>query len=454
MTERDTSPTNTDEAPDWLHGDTRPRWKRPSTWVAVGVLLALGAGGWAWQRAERRAQAPRYITEPLSRGDISLSVSANGTLQPTRSVSIGSELSGTVSEVLVDVNDRVKKGQVLVRLDTAKLADQVAKSQAALQSAQAAANQATATTEEAKIALARLEQAHRLSGGQLPAAYELDTARATYAKAQASEASARANVAQAEATLRTDRTNLDKASIRAPIDGVILTRAVEPGNAVAASLQAVTLFTMAEDLTQMKLSVNVDEADVGQIKEGQAAQFSVSAWPGRRYPARIARVAYGSTTTDNVVTYTTQLLVDNPDLSLRPGMTATAAIAAAERKGVLRVPNTALSFNPDAAAEPPAGQAQGSGAAGGIVSALMPRPPGQMTRRARNADGPAGKAAEAAAAGPRRIWVIDGEGTPAQPPRPIAVTMGLSNGKLTEVSAPELREGMAVVVDQQGGTVR
>jgi HlyD family secretion protein len=440
------SPAKDRSAPDWLHGDTRPRWKRPGTWAALAVAAAIVAGGLAWWRGQGEANAPRYVTEPVSRGDLALTVTANGTLQPTRSVSIGSELSGTVAEVMVDVNDRVKKGQVLVRLDTAKLNDQVQKSQAALQAAQAATDQATATTQEARVALARLEQAHRLSGGQLPAATELDTARATLAKAQAAEASAKAGVAQAEATLRTDRTNVDKASIRAPIDGVILTRAVEPGNAVAASLQAVTLFTMAEDLTQMKLSVNVDEADVGQLKEGQNAQFSVSAWPGRRYPARITRVAYGSTTTDNVVTYTTQLLVANPDLTLRPGMTATATIAAAERNGVLRVPNTAFSFDPEAAAGP--AQAAPSSGGGGIVSQLMPRPPGQVTRRPRG-DG-SNKASAKAAGGERRIWVLQADGKPA----PINVTAGLSNGKLTEVSGPGLAEGMPVIVDQQAGPAR
>jgi HlyD family secretion protein len=342
--------------------------------------------------------------------------------------------------VLVDVNDRVRKGQVLVRLDTAKLADQVAKSEAALRAAQASVSQASATAQQAKVTLGRLEEVRRLSGGKLPSDTELDNARATVAQSEAGEASARANVAQAQATLRTDRTNLDKASIRAPIDGVILTRAVDPGNAVAASLQAVTLFTMAEDLTKMKLSVNVDEADVGQVKEGQKAQFSVSAWPGRRYPANITRVAYGSTTTDNVVTYTTQLLVDNPDLTLRPGMTATATIAATQRTGVLRVPNTAFSFDP-AGAGAKARTPASSG--GSLVSQLMPRPPGQVTRRARPADGAGAKPANAN----RRIWVLqDGQ------PQSIAVTAGLSNGKLTEVSAPELREGMAVIVDQQSGS--
>jgi HlyD family secretion protein len=346
------------------------------------------------------------------------------------------------------VNDRVKKGQVLVRLDTAKFNDQVAKSEAALKSAQAAAAEVAVATGEAKLAYARLEELRRISGGKLPAATELDTAAATLAKAQATEVSARANVAQAQATLRTDQTNLQKASIRAPIDGVILTRSVDPGNAVAASLQAVTLFTMAEDLTQMKLSVNVDEADVGQVKEGQSAQFSVSAWPGRRYPAKITRVAYGSTTTDNVVTYTTQLLVDNPDLTLRPGMTATATIAAAEREAVLRVPNTAFSYSPAEPGAAPSAARPASGS-GSFVSALMPRPPGGMQpRRSKPAGGVAVKGAGSGGS-PRRLWVLqEGE------PKPIEVVAGLSNGKLTEVTSPELREGMQVIVDQQGGAAQ
>lgn len=435
---------NSSAAPDWLQGDTRPRWKRASTWLTLGTALLIAAGAWAWQRAEHQRSAPSYVTEAVSRGDIAMTVTANGTLQPTRSVSIGSELSGTVSEVLVDVNDRVKKGQVLVRLDTAKLSDQVAKSEAALKSAQAAVAESAVATREAKLAYARLEELKRISGAKLPAATELDTAAATLAKSQAAEVSARANIAQAQATLRTDQTNLQKASIRAPIDGVILTRSVDPGNAVAASLQAVTLFTMAEDLTQMKLSVNVDEADVGQVKEGQSAQFSVSAWPGRRYPAKITRVAYGSTTTDNVVTYTTQLLVDNPDLTLRPGMTATATIAATERQAVLRVPNTAFSFAPADAAAPAARAASGSG---GFVSALMPRPPGAMTSRRAKPSGSV--AAKGSAGSQRHLWVLqDGAA------RQLEVVAGLSNGKLTEVSSPELREGMQVIVDQQGGSAK
>lgn len=423
--------------PDWLAGDTRPRWRRPGTWLLLAAVLAALLLGVHWWQQSRQPVAPRYLTEAVTRGDLALTVTANGTLQPTRSVSIGSELSGTVARVLVDVNDRVRRGQVLVELDTAKLAAQLTKSDAALQSARASQAQAQATVTEARAALQRLEEVKRLSAGQLPAASELDAARAALARAQADEAAARSGITEAQATLATDRTNLDKAAVRAPIDGVILTRAVEPGQAVAASLQAVTLFTMAEDLRRMKLSVNVDEADVGQVQSGQGARFSVSAWPGRQYPATITRVAFGSTTTDNVVTYTTQLDVDNPDLSLRPGMTATALISATERKGVLLVPNAAFSYTPTAAAAPAAG-----GSGGGIVSALMPRPPGgQATKRAGQASGRSG--------GQRQIWVLrDGQ------PVALAVRAGLSNGRLTEVSGDGLAEGLAVIVEQQSGAAK
>ena len=226
----------------------------------------------------------------------------------------------------------------------------------------------------------------KLSGGKVPSQSELDTARATLEKSQANEAAARATVQDAKAALSTDETNLSKASIRSPTDGVILTRSVDPGNAVAASLQAVTLFTIAEDLRKLKLQVSVDEADVGTVKNGQTATFTVAAYPRRKYPAVITRVAYGSTTTDNVVTYTTYLDVDNADLSLRPGMTATATIASAERHGVLLVPNTALRFTPANAAPgaAPGAPAQGSGAGGsggGIVASLMPRMPAQSPRK-------------------------------------------------------------------------
>lgn len=182
----------------------------------------------------------------------------------------------------------------------------------------------------------------------------------------ADRAAAAAAAAQVRSALSTNATNLSKAAIRSPFDGIVLSRNVEPGNAVAASLQAVALLASPRT-SKMKLSVNVDEADVGQLREGQRARFTVAAQPGRQYPAVVTRVAFGSTTTDNVVTYTTQLDVQNADPhAAHPGMTATASIAATERAGVLLVPNSALRFTPS----------DGSAAAGGLVSKLMPRPPG------------------------------------------------------------------------------
>ena len=367
----------------------------------------------------------------MARGNLTLTVTANGTLQPTRSVNIGSELSGTVKSVLVDVNDRVKRGQMLVELDTSKFTDQVNRSRASLAAAQALQAQNAATVAEAKATLARFEEVARLSGGKVPSATELDIARAALARAVANESSAVANVAVARATLSTDETNLSKASIRSPLDGVVLSRSVDPGNAVAASLQAVTLFTLAESLSQLQLEASVDEADVGAVKVGQKASFTVSAYPSRRFPATISRVAFGSTTTNNVVTYVTTLDVDNTDLSLRPGMTAVATIVATERDDVLLVPNTALRFSPSAQAA-----AASSNAGGDILSKMMPRPPRSNTTKVAGT--------ESKAPGTRQIWVLrEGQAVAVQ------VNTGISDGRMTEVSGEGLAPGMAVITDQR-----
>ena len=416
---------------------TRRWWQRPVLWVGVaGVLLAAG-GGYYWQAQQRANAAPRYVTEEVRRGNLTLTVSANGTLQPTRSVNIGSELSGTVRSVRVDVNDQVKKGQVLVELDTAKLSAQVLRSRASLAAAHARLAQANATTKEARAGLGRLEEVARLSGGKVPSAAELDAGRAALERALADEASARASVEDAKAALSTDETNLSKASIRSPIDGVVLSRTVDPGNAVAASLQAVTLFTVAEDLTQLQLQVNVDEADVGVVQVGQKASFTVSAYPSRQYPAKITRVAYGSTKTDNVVTYISWLQVDNSDLSLRPGMTAAATITSTERNDVLLVPNTALRFTPAQAGAEAAGKP--ASANRGIVSQLMPGPPRNASRKAAGGAGPG-------AGQTRQIWLLQ-DGVP----QPVSVKVGISDGRMTEVSAEGLEPGAQVITDQRMG---
>ncbi len=415
-----------------------PWWRRPTPWILLLLLAGAAGGGWYWFQRPPASATPTFVTEPVTKGNLRVAVTANGTLQPTRTVNIGSELSGTVARVLVDVNDRVKKGQVLVELDTSRFADLVTRSRATLASANAKVAQADATVKEAEGNLTRLQEVQRLSGGKVPSPAELDTAQATLERARADANAARANVTDSQAALQSDVTNLGKASIKAPIDGVILTRTVDPGNAVAASLQAVTLFTLAEDLTKMKLQVNVDEADVGMVNVGQKASFTVAAYPSRRFPATITRVAYGSTTTDNVVTYITYLEVDNPELVLRPGMTATATINATERTDVLLVPNTALRFTPAPARTPGGAEAKAAGDGGGIVGSLMPRRPVSGAQRTATPSGRGG------AGGVRQVWTVqDGQ------PVAVRVQTGITDGRMTEVSSPDLAPGTPVIVDQR-----
>jgi HlyD family secretion protein len=407
----------------------QPWYQRRWLWAGVAGAVLLVAGV-AWWWSSRSANAtPSYSTQPVARGALTLTVTANGTVQPTRSINIGSELSGTVLKVNVDVNDRIKKGQVLVVLDTAKLRDQILRSQAAVASAQARAEQAAATTREAQAVLGRLEAVALLSGGKVPSKAELDAGRAALARAVADDGSARAGISDARAALSTDQINLSKASITAPADGVVLTRTVDPGNAVAASLQAVTLFTVAEDLARLRLWVYVDESDVGVVKVGQNATFTVSAYPSRPFPARITRVGFGSTITDNVVTYLTYLDVDNTDLSLRPGMTATATIVATERSDALLVPNAALRFAPTAAVQ----------AKKGIASGIAFGPPKTESRRKGAADG-------ASTANARQVWVLPAQG---QPPVAVAVQPGISDGRMTEIIGGDLKVGMQVITAQK-----
>ena len=411
---------------------TASAWfRRPALWGGLLLTAAALAGAWFWQARQAASTAPSYTSQAVTRGKLTLTVTANGTLQPTRSVSIGSELSGTVLKVHVDVNDRVRKGQILVELDTAKLRDQILRSRAALTAASAKVAQTLATVQEAESGLGRLEEVARLSAGKLPSQAEFDSSRAALARARADATSAQAGVSEAQAALSTDEINLSKASIRAPSDGVVLSRSVDPGNAVAASLQAVTLFNLAEDLAQLRLQVYVDEADVGSVQVGQSARFGVSAYPSRQYPARVTRVAYGSTITDNVVTYLTYLDVDNSDLSLRPGMTATALLTATERQDALLVPNSALRFEPTASA------AVKPAASGSIVSSLTPRmPPRSSTRKS---------AAEGARTGSaRRVWVLRNGAAAA-----VAVTAGISDGRMTEIIGGDLQAGMVVITDQK-----
>jgi HlyD family secretion protein len=332
-------------------GKRRPKWLK---WAIGGAILLVVVLLDAYLRSG--SDAPRYATQSVARGDMVVYVSATGNLEPTNEVTVGSELSGLVSDVLVDVNDRVTRGQALAQIDIDKLVDQVRRSNASLAQAQAQVAQGQASVRLSQAQLGRLEEVRRLSGGKVPSQADIDTGKAQYQRDLATLASARASVASAAAQLATDKTNLGRATLRSPVNGVILSRSIEVGQTVAASFNAPTLFVIAEDLTKMKLEVKVDEADVGQVKEGQEASFSVDAYPGKTFAARIVRVNVGSNTAStgttttgsgsNVVSYGAVLSVANPELALRPGMTAMARILASRQAGVLMVPNAALRYAP------------------------------------------------------------------------------------------------------------
>lgn len=418
-----------------------PAWQKFVKW---GVLAALVLIVGYFIFARDGAKATSYITQDVVVGDMTVTVTATGNLEPRNQVEIGSELSGTVSKVNADVNDEVKAGQVLAMLDTTRLKAQVLQAESSLASAQARVLQAEAGSKEAKANYARLEKVRELSGNKLPSQQDMDVAEAAVARADGESAAAKAAVAQARATLETVRTDLNKTEIRSPLNGVILVRSIEPGQTVAASMQAPVLFIMAEDLKKMELHVSVDEADVGQVEVGQEASFTVDAFPNRRFSARITQVHFASSNTKSsasssssssssssatstgVVTYETVLEVDNPELLLRPGMTATAEIVTTNLKDAVLVPNAALRFAPEAAPGGP-GQQQRS-----PLSAIMPM-------RGPRMGGPRG-GQQQQGAGRRmgRAYVIE-DGKPAL----VMFRAGPTDGRMTQVLPHDRPPNMA-----------
>lgn len=432
----------TTEAPDkqapslneFLGIGTEKAWyKRPIyIAVAIGLIVLL----FMLSRIFGGATHTAYATQAIRRTDLTVTVSATGNLQPTKEVQVGSEQSGLIDAVYVDNNDHVTKGQQLARLDPSRLRDALVQTQASLAAAEAQVAQNEAAHTKANADLARMEEVYHISGGKVPAKTELDNARAQAQQTAAQVRSSKAQVMQAGAQVSTARTNLSKATIYSPVTGVVLSRAIDPGQTVAASFQAPVLFTIAEDLSQMKLEVKVDEADVGQVKSGQRATFSVDAYPGRRFQAVIQRVDVGanasegsasssSSSANTVISYTAVLGVRNPDLALRPGMTATAEIITSEKQNVLVVPNAALRFTPAASA------AQRSS----VTSVLMPR-----ARRG----GSNGQEATIGRGSRQSIYVLGSNGQLEA--RQIIV--GDSNGSLTEVISGNLRSGEKVITGQ------
>jgi HlyD family secretion protein len=402
----------------------KPRRRRWWIWALAALLVATVL----FSMLGRKSQPVKYVTEPAKRGNLVVTVSAAGTLEPLKKVDVGIEVSGTIKTVDVDYNSEVKVGQVMARLDTTRLDAQAQQNEAALEAARAKVLQAQASVQEAEAQLGRLNRVRELSGGKMPSQNDLDTAKANLARHKADEASAKASVAQAQAALDVVRTDITKAVIKSPINGVVLKRAVEPGQTVAAQFQSPTLFTLAEDLTQMELQVDVDEADVGQVKEDQDATFTVDAYPDRTFPARITQVRYGSQTVEGVVTYKTVLKVDNSSLALRPGMTATAVITVNKRDNVVLVPNAALRFAPSTKGT------SGSSRGGGLVGMLLPRPPGMNDDKIEEPDT---KSKE------QRVWTVRNGQLAA-----LSFTKGVSDGLHTEVASGPIQSGMELVTDE------
>ena len=400
-------------------GTTNKGRKKRMKWLAILILILMAVAIFMLLRNSNSVRDVQYNTQKASIGDLTIFVTATGTLEPTNQVDVGSELSGVIESVGADYNDKVVTGQVLATLNTDVLKALVLKSQASLKSAQAQVLQTDATLIKAEH---ELKRAKSLLQNQYISLQDFDTLQSAYDQANAAHEIAVAQVENAKASLEVNQTDLQKAVIHSPIDGVVLTRSVELGQTVAASFQAPVLFTLAEDLTQMELHVDVDEADVGQVKNGQLASFYVDAYPERSYPATITQVRYGSQTVDGVVTYETVLNVDNADLSLRPGMTATADIVVKQVNDALLVPNAALRFTPSTNLKI---QSENSG---GFISNLIPRPP--HSKKSQISNDLDNKAKQ-------KVWVLrNGE------PQGIAVTVGLTNGIVSEILQTDSRAGI------------
>lgn len=404
-------------------GKPRKWYKRRWVWVIAVLVLALILISTVFSNDEA---GPDYITTEVEERSLDLTVTATGNLRPTNQVEVGSEVSGRIDAVLVDVNDVVSRGQILARINTDVIQDQITQGRANLNAARAAVVQAQATLDADTAQLERLREVRRLSDGRVPAKAEMEQAEAAVNRGRAAVASARANVSSAQAQLSSAQTNSDRAVIRSPVSGVVLARQVEPGQTVAASFNTPTLFVLAENLATMQLRVDIDEADVGEVQPGQESTFTVDAYPGRRFPAVVERVDLASNNialasqqqqSNQVVSYEARLIVGNDEGLLRPGMTATATIATTNTGNAMLVPNGALRFDPNEEDEE-----------GGIFGDPQFGLEGEDT-------------ATIGVGSRQTVYVVQEDGTL----RSIEVVTGQSDGRQTVVTSKELEVGMEVV---------
>jgi HlyD family secretion protein len=383
-------------------------WKSRRGWIIGGIVVACVVAGALAYTLRRSRKLVQYESMQVTRGDLAVTVESTGTLEAVTSFEVGSEVSGRVLKELVDVNDEVRKGQIMAEIDPEPLDSGLDQSRAQLRGAQDAVNLAQATASESARTLARNEQ---LGKAGIMSQSALDAARSARDRDNASLHSAKESVRVARGAVDLTSSKRQKATIRAPIDGVVLARLVEPGQTVTAGFQTPVLFKLAQDLKKMKLNVDIDEADISRVHGGEIATFTVEAYPGRSFPSRVVTLQMQPKVSQNVVTYLAVLSVDNVDRALLPGMTCTATIQAETKRGVLVVPNAALRFTP-------------------------PVKPGGLSKTGVNFSD-----------GKRRVWVLKGT-----VPTPIEVKTGATDGRHTEILAGDLQEGANVLTDTKGST--
>jgi HlyD family secretion protein len=397
-------------------------------WIVFAVVIIAALGGYAAYRAKHHAAPVAYKTTPIEKRHIMGRVTASGTLSALVTVQVGTQVSGRIQKLFVDFNSPVKQGQIVAKIDPSLF-------EAAVQSSQANYLQAKAGVATAEANALNADKQHTrtkaLHDQNLAAQADLDTAEANVAVTHAAVDAAKASLAQASAQLSQAQVNLSYTNIVSPIDGVVISRSVDTGQTVAASLSAPTLFTIAQDLTKMQVDTNIAEGDVGRLQVGMKTSFTVDSFPGERFVGSIRQIRNAPTTVQNVVTYDAVIDVDNTDLRLRPGMTANVTVVYAERKGALALANTALRFRP-----PPSLTASGPQAA----TSRDARKPHHRDATDGGAPAPAPDAPEA-----KTIWVLR-----SATPEPVAIHVGLSDGTVTEVVDGDVAEGDKVVVDTQG----
>ncbi|MFX4212110.1 efflux RND transporter periplasmic adaptor subunit [Aliarcobacter butzleri] len=401
---------------------SKKRINRKFIYIATAIVSFLAIVLFFIFNGNDKSNKIEYITKKVTQGDLSVVVSTTGNLNPTNSVEIGIEVSGTLKEIFVDFNDEVKAGQILAKIDTVKLQSQVDSSTAALAIAVANQKESQVLLNNKKTLYDRTLNMYKNSGGKYPSKNELDDTRFSYEAAIESLEAAKAKVLQAQSNLKTDKQNLEKASVKSSIDGIVLNREVEVGQTLAATMSAPKLFTIAKDLTNMDLIVSIDEADVADIKKDLPVTFTVDAYPNKIFNGKVKQVRLNPVDTNGVVTYETVVSVDNEDLLLKPGMTATAKIITKESKNKLLIPNGALRFKPKM-------QEQKNGGVN-LVGPNMNRPANVARDLSKKELSP--------------IFILENN----QPKR-VMVKVLDSDGKLTSIESEELKVNDEVIISQK-----